>query len=129
MVSRRRLALTITIAMACVFAVVMATNASLLGDVLKVGGVALIVDKFGEQINGFVNKLTLNHDVGVTEATKVVPILSLGSGGYIGAAQVMGDQKNVDQCKAVVQIEGNALFGSSVRPDPSGADSGREEEH
>ena len=27
----------------------------------------------------------------------------------------MGDQKNVDQCKAVVQLEGNALFGSSVR--------------
>jgi hypothetical protein len=88
---------------------------SLIGNVLKVGGVGFVVDRFGGQINGFVNKLTANKNVGVQQATKVVPILTLGSGGYIGAAQVMGTKANVAKCKAVVQIEGNAIFGGNIR--------------
>ena len=40
-------------------------------------------------------------------ATKVVPILSFGSGGYIGAAQIMGPQDAVDETQAVIQIEGD----------------------
>ncbi len=89
--------------------------AGLVGDIVKVGGVALVVDKFGGQINKFINGLTLNKNLGSTEATKVVPILSLGGGGYIGAVQVIGAQANVDKCKAVVQIEGNAVFGKNIR--------------
>lgn len=77
-----------------------------LGDVLKVGGVALIVSKFGPQINSAINKLTLQHGVEVKEVTKVVPILSVGQGGFIGAAQVMGAQEDVDRVKAVAQLEG-----------------------
>ena len=88
---------------------------SLLGKVVKVGGVAFVVDRFGPQINKFVNKLTANKNVGTQQATKVVPIITLGSGGYIGAAQVMGTKSNVAKCKAVVQIEGNAIFGRSIR--------------
>ena len=88
---------------------------SLLGKVAKVGGVGLIVDKFGKQINSFVNKLTANKNVGTQQATKVVPIITFGSGGYVGAAQVMGTQQNVAKCKAVVQIEGNAVFGRNIR--------------
>ena len=88
---------------------------SLIGDVAKVGGVGLIVDKFGKQINTFVNTLTANKNVGTNEATAVVPIISFGGGGYIGAAQVMGTKANVAKCKAVVQIEGNAVFGKNIR--------------
>jgi hypothetical protein len=88
---------------------------NLLGEAVKVGGVAFVVDRFGGQINGFVNKLTANKNVGTQQATKVVPIITLGSGGYIGAAQVMGTKSNVAKCKAVVQIEGNAMFGSAIR--------------
>jgi hypothetical protein len=88
---------------------------SLIGDVVKVGGVGLVVDKFGGQINSFVNKLTANKNVGTQQATAVVPIISLGGGGYIGAAQVMGTKANVAKCKAVVQIEGNAIFGKNIR--------------
>ena len=88
---------------------------SLIGDVVKVGGVGFVVDKFGGQINSFVNKLTANKNVGTQQATKVVPIITLGSGGYIGAAQVMGTKSNVAKCKAVVQIEGNAVFGKNIR--------------
>ena len=88
---------------------------SLPGDIIKVGGAALVVDKFGGQINKFINGLTLNKNLGTTQATAVVPILSLGGGGYIGAAQVIGAKANVDKCKAVVQIEGNAVFGKNIR--------------
>jgi len=91
------------------------TGALNLGDIFKVGGIAVVVETFGNQINAFVNKLTFNYNNGMQEATKVVPILSLGSGGYLGAAQVIGAKENVDKTKAVVQVEANALFGRSMR--------------
>lgn len=91
------------------------TQAGLLGDIVKVGGVGFVVDKFGSQINGFINKLTANKNLSTTEATDVVPIISFGGGGYIGAVQVIGSKANVEKCKAVVQIEGNALFGKNIR--------------
>ncbi len=91
------------------------TQGSLLGDIVKVGGVAFVVDKFGNQINDFINKLTANKDLGTTEATAVVPILSLGGGSYIGAVQVIGAKENVEKTKAVVQIESNATFGKNLR--------------
>ncbi|MGQ9454651.1 MAG: hypothetical protein ACUVRS_06540 [Armatimonadota bacterium] len=89
--------------------------AGLPGDILKTGGIALVVDRFGEKINDFINKLTANKNVGTTEATAVVPILSLGSGAHIGAAQVIGSKENVEKCKAVVQIEANTLIGKNIR--------------
>ncbi len=91
------------------------SQAGLLGDIVKVGGIGLVVDKFGPQINSFINKLTANKNLGTDEATAVVPIITLGSGGYIGAVQVIGTKENVAKCKAVVQIEGNAVFGSNIR--------------
>lgn len=110
----KRLFLVIAILVSLTTAVSLSYG-SLLGKVVKVGGVAFVVDKFGTQINTFVNKLTANKNVGTQQATKVVPILTLGSGGYIGAAQVMGTKANVAKCKAVVQIEGNAVFGRNIR--------------
>ena len=91
------------------------TQAAFLGDIVKVGAVGLVVDKFGGQINDFINKLTANKNLGTEEATNVVPIISLGGGGYIGAVQVIGAKENVAKCKAVVQIEGNAIFGKNIR--------------
>lgn len=93
----------------------MVSYGSFIGDAVKVGGVAFVVDRFGGQINSFVNKLTANKNVGTQQATKVVPIISFGGGGYIGAAQVMGTKGNVAKTKAVVQIEGNAIFGKNIR--------------
>lgn len=86
-----------------------------LGDIVKVGGIAFVVDRFGDQINKFVNTLTANKNLGTDQATNVVPILSFGGGGYIGAAQVIGAKQNVDNTKAVVQIESNATFGRNLR--------------
>lgn len=107
--------ITLVLVVAVVASTSISTQGGLLGDVVKVGGVAFVVDKFGSQINDFVNKLTANHNAGTTEATAVVPILSLGGGGYIGAVQVIGAKANVDKTKAVVQIEGNAVFGKNIR--------------
>lgn len=114
--TRTRLSiLTATLVAAILAATALVTGAFNLGDIFKVGGIAVIVEKFGPQINDAVNKLTANQNAGTTEATKVVPILSLGSGGYLGAAQVIGTKANVDKTKAVVQVEDNVLFGRSLR--------------
>ena len=76
-------------------------------DLLKVGGISILVDKFSEPLNNFINTLTPKHAVSSDYATKVVPIIVVGSGTYTGAAQVTGPQALVDQTKAVLQIEGN----------------------
>lgn len=96
------------------------TKAQNIGDILK-GGIAgaailIAVDKFGPDIDKFVNKITGNKpgaDSG--EGTNVVPILSVGRGTYAGAVQVSGPKANVDRVKAVAQLEGQARIGVNVR--------------
>ena len=81
-----------------------------LGDVLKVGGVAFLVTQYDDQIDSFITSALGEREAAARGATKVVPILSLGGGGYIGAAQVVGNPENVARVKAVIQVEGR--FGS-----------------
>ena len=82
-----------------------ATQAFSLGDVLKVGGIGFIVDRFAGPLNSFINTLTFKNKAGNEFATKVVPVLTFGSGGYVGAVQVTGSQELVDRTKAVLQLE------------------------
>lgn len=77
-----------------------------LGDVVKVYGIGMLVDRFAGPLNSFINKLTGNHNVATVSSTKVVPIVSFGRGTYIGAVQVTGPEDLVDEVKAVGQIEG-----------------------
>lgn len=95
------------LAVCLVLSAVPAAQAFGLGDILKVGGIGFIVDKFAKPLNNFINTLMAKHGAGTDYATKVVPIISFGSGGHIGAAQVTGPQELVDQTEAVIQIEGN----------------------
>lgn len=88
-------------------AAVQTTQAFSLGSVLKVGGIAILVDQFAKPLNNFINTLTAKHAVSSDYATKVVPIIVVGSGTYTGAAQVTGPQELVAQTKAVLQLEGN----------------------
>lgn len=76
-----------------------------LGDVLKGGGIVILVNQFGDELNKVINKVTLNKGVSVKDRTKVVPIVSLGQGGFVGAAQVSGPAHLVNKVKAVAQIE------------------------
>ncbi len=89
------------------------THAINLGDILKVGGVAFIVDRFAGPLNNFINTLTAKHNANSNYATKVVPIITLGSGGYVGAAQISGPQDQVNKTQAAIQIE--ADFNSQLR--------------
>ena len=82
-----------------------ATQAFSLGDVLKVGGIGFLVDRFAGPLNSFINTLTFKSKAGNEFATKVVPVLTFGSGGYVGAVQVTGSQELVDRTKAVLQLE------------------------
>jgi hypothetical protein len=47
--------------------------------------------------------------------TKVVPILSIGSGSYVGAVQVTGARRDLEQVKAVAQLEGRLKVLGGVR--------------
>lgn len=84
-------------------------NASILGDIFKVGGIGYLVDRYADELNDFINSLMAKNGVSSEYATKVVPIITVGSGGYVGAAQVSGPQELVDQCKAALQLEANFM--------------------
>lgn len=78
-----------------------------LGSILKVGVMGIVIDKFATPLNNFINNLMMKNNAGTDYATKVVPILTVGTGGYVGAAQVTGPQELIDRTEAVIQIEGN----------------------
>lgn len=84
-----------------------------LGSILKVGGVGILVDRFGGQINDFLNKILAQNNLSITYTTKVVPIVSVGTNGYIGAAQVTGPASEVERVEAVAQLE--ASFNNVAR--------------
>jgi hypothetical protein len=88
-----------------------------LGKILKGGAIAIAVDQFGPQIDSGINKLTGTKNLSVGQATKVVPILSIGSGSYLGAVQVTGAEEDLDKVKAVAQLEGkvNVIGGIRLR--------------
>ena len=65
-------------------------------------------------LNSFINTLTAKNGVSSDYATKVVPIIVVGSGTYTGAAQVTGPNDLVEKTKAVLQLEGN-FNGSTFR--------------
>ena len=82
-----------------------------LSDVIKdtaiiIGGGA-VVKAIGPQLNDFINKITFNNGVKYEGYTKVVPIVSIGSGTRVGAAQVGGvTEAAINKTKAVAQLEG-----------------------
>lgn len=84
-----------------------------IGDLLKIGGIALVVDRFGPEIDKAVDDLQ-GFTPEQAAMTKVVPIISAGSGTHVGAAQVMGPASEVNKVRAVAQVEGK-VFGGVVR--------------
>lgn len=104
---KKRLIVSVLLICFLSLAAIPATQAISLGDILKVGGISILIDKFATPLNNFINTLTFKHGGNHDYATKVVPILTFGSGGYIGAAQVIGPQELVDKTESVIQVEGN----------------------
>lgn len=87
-------------------------------EILKVGGVLLAVNQFGDQIDSFINNLLKQRKNAAAGATKVVPIVSVGQGVYIGAAQVIGEANRVQRVQAVATVEGvlNKFEGTLLVP-------------
>ena len=74
-----------------------------------------MVDKFSGQINQFVNTLTGNKTSDPNQATKVVPILSIGQGTYAGAVQVSGPPEAVETVRAVAELTGKKKIGTDIQ--------------
>lgn len=103
--------LVLTVLAVPVLSTVTMASSDILGSILKTFGVGIVVDKFAEPINNFINTLTLNNGVKVKEETKVVPIVSVGSHSYAGAVQVSGPKDKVKKVEAVAQLEGDFKDG------------------
>jgi hypothetical protein len=76
-----------------------------LGGFLKAGGIVFAVRQFGGEINKVINGALAQRGVAYEGATKVVPILSVGRGIYVGAAQVVGAPEKIKEVRAVGQVE------------------------
>ena len=87
-----------------------------LKNLIKLFGIGYVVTLLDDELNGFINDLLHNKNVGIRDQTKVVPIVSIGSGKYVGAAQITGAAEKLDQVKAVAQGElGTEAFGQGLR--------------
>jgi hypothetical protein len=88
-----------------------AQASGILEQIIKTLGIGAIVDRFADPLNDFINTLTLNRGVEVKQQTKVVPIITVGTGTYVGAVQIAGPEDAVNKVKAVAQIEGDFRSG------------------
>ncbi len=76
-----------------------------LGDLLKIGGIGLIVKHFGDDIDKTISKVLGEKDIHREGQTKVVPVLRVGSGTAVGAVQVIGPAMQVKKVEAVAELE------------------------
>jgi hypothetical protein len=74
---------------------------------LRAAAIGYAVKQTGPALNSFVNTLTFQGKVPAGISTKVVPILSVGEKGYVGAAQVAGPSPYVKSVQAVWLYEDN----------------------
>jgi len=76
------------------------------GEMLvKTVGVGVVVSAVSGPANDGINRLVGQRNLPPGVSTKVVPVLSLGEKGYVGAAQIAGSSSLVGQVKAVLQLE------------------------
>ncbi len=75
------------------------------GALIKIFGIGYIVTQFGDKIDGAINALLGQHQAEIEGRTKVVPILRVGAGTAIGAAQIIGPARQVDKVRVVAEVE------------------------
>lgn len=78
---------------------------SFLKSAAKTVAIGFAVDKLAGPINSFINTLLANNNAAHKEATKVVPIVTAGREGHVGACQVTGTKELLDTVSAVVMLE------------------------
>lgn len=74
---------------------------SILNKILVGGAGVLAVKAVATPLNNFIDQLMLTNHVANRGKTKVVPIVTVGSATYVGAAQVSGPAYAVDRVQAV----------------------------
>ena len=74
-------------------------------SVVKGVGIVYLIKQFGPALNDAANKALNDKSVPNVEATKVVPILTVGEGLDAGACQITGPKEKVDSVKMVYAIE------------------------
>ena len=72
---------------------------------VKTVAVGAVVNAVSGPADKGLNTLLAQRNLPPGAATKVVPVLSLGEKGYVGAAQVAGSKSLVAKTKSVVQLE------------------------
>ncbi|MFC1742429.1 hypothetical protein ACFL35_00440 [Candidatus Riflebacteria bacterium] len=72
---------------------------------VKVVAIGALVKSLAKPLNSFINTFTANQGAKNKAYTRVVPILTLGQGMVIGAAQVQGPPELVEQVKSVIALE------------------------
>lgn len=102
-----RLITPIFLAFSLVFCTTTVQAGSILTKAIKGAAIGFIVTKTAGPLDKFINTVTLRHGMQSSQATKVVPILSVGEKGYVGGAQVCGPKVQVDRVDAVFQYEKN----------------------
>lgn len=73
-------------------------------NVLKALGAGVLVHALAGPLNDFINTVMMNHGTPNRDTTKVVPIVTVGQGIEVGAAQVSGTKDLVDKVKNVVSV-------------------------
>ena len=75
--------------------------------IFRAAAIGLAVKETSPALDKFINTFTFQNKVPIGMSTKVVPILSVGEKGYVGAAQVAGPESYVKSVKAVWLYEDN----------------------
>ncbi len=78
---------------------------SLGGAVVEAVTVGAVVNAVSEPADDALNSLLGNRNLPPGADTRVVPVLSLGERGYVGAAQLSGSESLVKRTRAVFQLE------------------------
>lgn len=100
---RKTIVVITVVAMVATAGVVWAANLG--GILLTTVGVGALVKATAGPVDKFINTAMQNRHMPAGTSTKVVPVLSVGRKGYIGAMQVAGAGSYVSKAKAVVQVE------------------------
>lgn len=83
-------------------------------EALKGVAIGYAVKQSARPLNDFINTVTLRRGLRDRQTTRVVPMLSVGDKGYIGAAQVSGPSAFVAKTQAVWQYEGTKKWGDGI---------------
>lgn len=91
-----------------------AASAQNFRQILRVGGAVAVADRLGPRIDRTLNNLTGQRNLSARADTKIVPVLSVGQGTFIGIVQVAGPANAVRNTTAVAQLETRVpLIGGS----------------